>query len=127
MTTPKTTQKLSVGPDGQLEQTTKFKAVDSLPTFKGKPTRGLVFVQQLSNQEIVTKSGIVLPSISSHETRVLVVSVADDVTEYKVGDVVAMSLGHGNPPIYMIEGEPITPVYPSTLIWIYDEKITDYR
>jgi hypothetical protein len=86
-----------------------------------------VYNKALSNQEIVTKSGIVLPSISTHETRVLVVSVADDVTEYKVGDVVAMSLGHGNPPIYMIEGEPITPVYPSTLIWIYDEKITDYR
>jgi len=122
-----TTEKLVIGQDGVMEKVTTFKPTSALPRFKGKPTRGLVFVQKLTNEELKTKSGILLPAASANETRALVVAVAEDVTEYAVGDVVSMSLGHGNPPIYLIEGEPITPIFPSTIIWIYPEKITDYK
>ncbi len=104
-----TTEKLVIGQDGVMEKVVTFKPTQALPRFKGKPTRGLVFVQKLTNEEIKTKSGIILPAASGHETRALVVAVA------------------GNPPIYMIEGEPITPIFPSTIIWIYPEKITDYK
>lgn len=122
---PKT--KLTVGANGALEEVVTFAPTTALPRLKGKPAKGLVFVQKLADTEITLKSGIIIPAAAQFETRVVVVAVGEGVEDYQVGDVVTMSFGHGNPPIYTIEGEPVTPIYPNSIVWIYPEKITNYK
>lgn len=118
-------EKLSIGPDGKMESTKIFKGTDKLPRLKGTPAPGTVAIQKLTDEDIVTKAGIILPGNS--EFRGVVVAVGKGVDTLVIGDVVALAPTYGNIPLSMIEGEPISLIYPSTIIWIYEEKITDYK
>lgn len=123
----KTTTKLTVGANGTLEEVVSIAASTALPRLEGKPTRGLVYVQKLVNEEIKLPSGIIIPAAANNETRAVIVAVGQDVADYQVGDIITLSFGHGNPPIYIIEGEPLTPIYPNSIVWVYKERITNYK
>ena len=114
-------KKLTVGPNGQMEEVTTFQGVEELPKLKGKALTGTIVVTKLTDKEVRLASGILLPG--SGEPKFAVVAVAEDVKQIQVGDIVALQFTHGNIPVQFIEGVPVSVIYPGTISWIYQEKL----
>lgn len=114
-------KKLTVGPNGQMEEVTTFQGVEKLPVLKGTAMSGTILVTKLTDKEVTLPSGIVLPG--SGEPKFAIVAVAADVKQVQVGDIVALQFTHGQIPLQFIEGVPVSVVYPGTISWIYQEKL----
>ena len=114
-------KKLTVGPNGQMEEVTTFEGVEKLPELKGRALTGTIVVTKLTDKEVILPSGIVLPG--SGEPKFAVVAVAENITDVKRGDIVALQFTHGQIPLQFIEGVPVSIIYPSTISWIYAETL----
>ena len=111
--------KLSVGPGGQLNQTTTVEpSTDAfVTTIPFVPEANTLLVRQLPATQISTTSGILLPNTEEH--RGVVVCVGENVTAYKPGDIVVINLAHGNIFQHYICGQLLAPMYQSTLLGKY--------
>ena len=112
--------KLSVGPGGQLNQTTTVEpsTEEFVTTIPFVPEANTLLVRQLPSTEMRTASGVILPP-TQEEHRGVIVCVGENITAYKPGDIVVINLAHGNIFQHYICGQLLAPLYQSTILGKY--------
>jgi co-chaperonin GroES (HSP10) len=125
--------KLAVGPDGLLTETgVKEISIDDikeLQTIDYIPVNQEIVVQPLTEKEVKTSSGILLPA-NKKEFRAAVVAVGED-SKFVRGQVVRLEpsfFGGQGVPVDYIDGKPVLQVPEHFIKGIYTNvDLTDWK
>lgn len=107
----KETVKLAVGQDGVLKETGKkeidLDKISELQTVNYIPVEGEIVLQPLTQKEVVTGSGLILPA-NTKELRAAVIRTNPLDTKWKRGEVVRLdgNFFQGGVPVDYIDGKP---------------------
>lgn len=125
--------KLAIGPDGLLQETgVKEISIDDikgLQTIEYVPVNQEIVVQPLTEKEVKTSSGILLPA-NKKELRAAVVAVGKE-SKFKRGQVIRLDgnfFGAQGVPVDYIDGKPVLQIPEHFIRGIYiNVDLTDWK
>lgn len=125
--------KLAIGPDGLLQETgvkeISLDDIKGLQTIEYVPVNQEIVVQPLTEKEVKTSSGILLPA-NKKELRAAVVAVGKK-SKFKRGQVIRLDgsfFGNQGVPVDYIDGKPVLQIPEHFIRGIYTNvDLTDWK
>lgn len=125
--------KLAIGPDGLLQETgvseISIDDIKGLQSIEYIPVNQEIVVQPLTEKEVKTSSGILLPA-NKKELRAAVVAVGKE-SKFKRGQVIRLDgsfFGNQGVPVDYIDGKPVLQIPEHFIRGIYiNVDLTDWK
>lgn len=125
--------KLAIGPDGLLQETgvseISIDDIKGLQSIEYVPVNQEIVVQPLTEKEVKTSSGILLPA-NKKELRAAVVAVGKE-SKFKRGQVIRLDgsfFGNQGVPVDYIDGKPVLQIPEHFIRGIYiNVDLTDWK
>ncbi len=125
--------KLAIGPDGLLQETgvseISIDDIKGLQSIEYVPVNQEIVVQPLTEKEVKTESGILLPA-NKKELRAAVVAVGKE-SKFKRGQVIRLDgsfFGNQGVPVDYIDGKPVLQIPEHFIRGIYTNvDLTDWK
>jgi hypothetical protein len=125
--------KLAIGPDGLLQETgvseISIDDIKGLQSIEYVPVNQEIVVQPLTEKEVKTSSGILLPA-NKKELRAAVVAVGKE-SKFKRGQVIRLDgsfFGNQGVPVDYIDGKPVLQIPEHFIRGIYTNvDLTDWK
>ena len=125
--------KLAIGPDGLLQETgvseISIDDIKGLQSIEYVPVNQEIVVQPLTEKEVKTSSGILLPA-NKKELRAAVVALGKE-SKFKRGQVIRLDgsfFGNQGVPVDYIDGKPVLQIPEHFIRGIYTNvDLTDWK